>query len=112
MSLCENERASSKLSTLSNDTFENFLFLGITAGLLTVHGDYKKHFNDYKILKIVLYNICYIYVCVYKYVYIYNRNANAKLVIQKQKLNVCFKKILVFQIFYKLANCWALNYSY
>lgn len=57
VSLCESETASSKLSTLSNDTFENFLFLGITAGLLTVHGDYKKHFNDYKILKII-HNIC------------------------------------------------------
>lgn len=65
MSLCGNEIPLSKLSTLSNDTFENFLFLGITAGLLTVHGDYKKHFIDYKILKIILYNICYIYVCVY-----------------------------------------------
>jgi len=53
VSLCGNETASSKLSTLSSDTFENFLFLGITAGLLTVHGDYKKHFNDYKILEII-----------------------------------------------------------
>lgn len=67
MSLCGNETPSSKLSTLSNDTFENFLFLGITAGLLTVHGDYKKHFIDYKILKIILYNICYVYMCVCTY---------------------------------------------
>lgn len=53
-SLVGKDTASSKLSILSNDTFENFLFLGITAGLLTVYGDYNRQqfivINNFKIL--------------------------------------------------------------
>lgn len=41
-SLRGNDTMLSKLPALSNDTSENFLFLGITAGLLTGPGDYNR----------------------------------------------------------------------